>query len=153
MYKRQDSNGLLVAYGFLRNNLNEPAFSLPAIKSSPLCVRFCPLLFKRMPADKPFIDLPYILVFAIATQESVMIYTTKSVNPIAIISQIHHAELTDLTWSMDKKLCVSSRDGFVTLVHFEENEFGEKMLYEEIPETVKHCFDWMVDYRDIEAPI
>ena len=90
-----------------------------------MVVRFCPVLLKRETdddgnfIDEPFIDLPYIVAFAIATQDQVMIYTTKSTIPYAVISSIHYQELTDLAWSNNEKLMISSRDGFITLVKFE----------------------------------
>ncbi len=114
-----------VSYGFIRNDTQDPAFVLPAVKSCPLVVRFCPVLLKRETdddgnfIDEPFIDLPYIVAFAIATQDQVMIYTTKSTIPYAVISSIHYQELTDLAWSNNEKLMISSRDGFITLVKFE----------------------------------
>jgi len=56
-----------------------------------------------------------------------MIYTTKSTIPYAVISSIHYQELTDLAWYNNEKLMISSRDGFITLVKFEQNELGQKL--------------------------
>ncbi len=89
-----------------------------------MIVRFCPLLFKREPEDEPFIDLPYIVCFAVATLDQVLIYTTRSLVPFAAVSNIHLAELTDLAWMGREKLLVSSREGFVTNIMFEEGELG-----------------------------
>lgn len=90
-----------VSYGFLRHETSDPAFVLPSSKTCPIVVRFCPVLFKREEDDEPFIDLPYIVVWAIATQEQVMIYSSRSTFPFAVVSNIHYAELTDATWSTD----------------------------------------------------
>lgn len=38
------------------------------------------------------------MVFAVATLDSVLIYDTESLYPIAYIDGIHYAELTDLAW-------------------------------------------------------
>lgn len=135
-----------VSYGFVRNNLAEPAFVLPSSDSCPLGVRYNPLLFKRTEEDKPFIDLPYIVVFAIATQNELMIYTTRSLFPYAIISAIHYAELTDLTWNADK-LLVSSRDGYVTQVLFEEGELGVPLKKDELPDQFSKAFSYLDFYE------
>ena len=119
---------------------------LPSAGSCPLVVKFHPALFERKDEDKPFIDLPYIVVFAIATQDQIMIYTTRSEYPYAVIGNIHYAELTDLSWSQDK-LIASSRDGFVTLVSFDDSDLGTKLAKENIPDNVAHLFE----YLDLEA--
>ena len=56
-------------YGFLKNSINKPSFMLPGIKTHANCIRFCPLLLKlKENVDGPAIlDLPYRLVFAVAT--------------------------------------------------------------------------------------
>lgn len=131
-----------VSYGFIRNNISEPAFVLPSSGSCPLVVRFNPNLFERKDEDEPFIDLPYVIVFAIATQDQIMIYSTKSLHPLAIIGNIHYAELTDLSWS-NNKLIASSRDGFVTMVNFDENDLGQKLTKEALPDNVAHLFDYL----------
>lgn len=140
------------SYGFIRNNISEPAFILPSPSTTPLVVRFHPALFQRTPEDTPFIDLPYIIVFAIATMEDILIYSTRSLYPFATISNIHYAELTDLAWTSREhqktgksgsKLMACSRDGFITLVDFEEGELGTQMEKEEIPENVQGLFDYM----------
>lgn len=80
-------------------------------------------------AGKPAIDLPYRMIFAIATKTSVRLYDTQQKMPFAVISNIHYARLTDLTWSSDgTALIVSSFDGFCTLIIFEKGELGK--IYE-----------------------
>lgn len=45
--------------------------------------------------------------------------------PFGLISNIHYARLTDLSWSSDGKvLVVSSSDGFCTLITFSDDELG-----------------------------
>ncbi len=71
--KTWESEVEYVSYGFIWNDTQDPAFVLPAVKSCPLIVWFCPVLLKRDTdsegnfIDEPFIDLPYIIAFAIAT--------------------------------------------------------------------------------------
>jgi len=135
-----------VSYGFIRNNISEPAFVLPSAGTCPLVIRFHPGLFERKEKDEPFVDLPYIMVFAIATQDQIIVYTTRSQEPYAIIGNIHYAELTDLSWSNDK-LLASSRDGFVTLVSFDDQDLGTVLTKENIPDNVSHLFE----YLDLES--
>ena len=79
-----------------------------------------------------------------------MLYTTRSLYPFAVIGNIHYAELTDLTWQESKRLIVSSRDGFLSHIIFEEEELGTPLYYHEIPEPrVQPLFEWMEKYRDI----
>ena len=82
-----------------------------------------------------------------------MIYTTRSLYPHAVISQIHYAELTDLAWNLDKRLCVSSQDGYVTVINFDDNELGRPLQFDEIGENVRPLFDWMIHHRDLNLEI
>ena len=69
--------------------------------------------------------MPYRIIFAVATQDSVMFYDSQQELPFAQVSQIHYCRLTDITWSPDGRLLViSSSDGFATYIRFDENEFG-----------------------------
>lgn len=49
-------------------------------------------------AEEGFFKLPYRLVFAIATLNSVYIYDTECVAPIAVLAGLHYAAITDITW-------------------------------------------------------
>jgi len=44
---------------------------------------------------------------------------------------------------------ISSRDGFITLVKFDSDELGQKLLFHEIPKHVQPLFEWMQTYRDL----
>lgn len=63
-----------------------------------------------------------------------------------MIGNIHYSDLTDLAWNSNEKLMVSSRDGFITLIKFSPNEFGEVLLYEEIPKINQPLFEWMHNF-------
>ena len=43
-------------------------------------------------------SLPYRMVYAIATQDSVLIYDTQQHTPLCAISNLHYATFTDLSW-------------------------------------------------------
>lgn len=44
------------------------------------------------------IDIPYVIVFAISTIDNVMIYSTSSLSPLAVVGNIHFALINDLTF-------------------------------------------------------
>lgn len=70
--------------------------------------------------------LPYRSVFAVLTQDSVLIYDTHHDRPLVIARGLHYAGLTDCTWSVDgRQLIVSSSDGYLSILSFDEGEFGQ----------------------------
>ncbi len=78
----------------------------------------------KKPPSKP---LKYRYIFAVATLDSVVVYSTQRshVKPIAYLSNLHYAPLTDISWSKDGHfLLLSSTDGFCTIVEFEAEELG-----------------------------
>jgi chromatin assembly factor 1 subunit B len=46
----------------------------------------------------PVFALPYRIVYAVATQDAVLIYDTQQQTPLCIVSNLHFATFTDLTW-------------------------------------------------------
>ncbi|CAL4073630.1 unnamed protein product, partial [Meganyctiphanes norvegica] len=135
-----------VTYLFSRHNPSVPALYLPTDKYT-IAVRFCPLLFdlKPIPKEKQedqdeaeeyeegefwrqyrnLFELPYRMIFAVATQNGVILYDTQQGVPFAKISNIHYTRLSDLAWSDDGRLLVvSSTDGYCSLVSFSEGELG-----------------------------
>lgn len=50
------------------------------------------------PGPKPAFALPYRMVYAVATQDSVLLYDTQQKTPICIVSNLHCATFTDLAW-------------------------------------------------------
>lgn len=117
------SNATIV---FSRHNLKEPIMILPSLDECTIAIRCCPVYFElRKDGPTPIISLPYRIVFAVATQHSVLIYDTQQISPIAIISNIHYTRLTDIAWSSNGHvLVVSSTDGYCSIIHFFENELG-----------------------------
>jgi chromatin assembly factor 1 subunit B len=47
---------------------------------------------------QPAFALPYRMVYAVATQDSVLIYDTQQLTPLCIVSNLHPTSFTDLTW-------------------------------------------------------
>ncbi|KAI7786657.1 chromatin assembly factor 1 subunit B [Diaporthe eres] len=70
--------------------------------------------------------LPYRMVYAVATQDSVFIYDTQQQTPICIVSNLHCATFTDLAWAADgTTLFITSSDGFCSTVSFAPTDLGE----------------------------
>lgn len=46
----------------------------------------------------PVFSLPYRIVYAVATQDAVLLYDTQQQAPLCVVSNLHFATFTDLTW-------------------------------------------------------
>ncbi|WWD20746.1 hypothetical protein CI109_105222 [Kwoniella shandongensis] len=69
--------------------------------------------------------LPYRLLYAVACQDSVLLYDTQQAGPIAIFKGLHYAGFTDVAWSPDgQTLMLSSSDGYCSIVVFDLAELG-----------------------------
>ena len=42
--------------------------------------------------------LPYRMIYAVATQDAILVYDTQQQAPICVVSNLHYATFTDLTW-------------------------------------------------------
>ncbi|XP_027191626.1 chromatin assembly factor 1 subunit FAS2 isoform X3 [Cicer arietinum] len=120
------SESINAAYIFSRKDLSRPAIQLPCASKAVVAVRFCPVFFNlRGTNSAGLFKLPYRIVFAVATLNSLYIYDTESTSPIAVFAGLHYAPVTDITWSPDAHyLAFSSQDGFCSLVEFENGELG-----------------------------
>ena len=142
------------AYLYQRGHWTTPIMHLPCQNKPVVAVRFCPVLF-RLPsssaaitspaadaaatttAPPPFDKLPYKMVFAIATLDSVVLYDTTSFLPLGVLGNLHYDSITDLAWSPDGRfLAVSSRDCYCSIAAFAPGELGEPLPVEELPSTM-----------------
>ncbi|CAD6581065.1 MAG: hypothetical protein TREMPRED_002918 [Tremellales sp. Tagirdzhanova-0007] len=79
---------------------------------------------KEKPLGSVF-ALPYRLLYAVACQDSVLLYDTQQAGPIAIFRGLHYAGFTDVAWSPDgQALMLSSADGYCSIVVFDMAELG-----------------------------
>ncbi|XP_067676573.1 chromatin assembly factor 1 subunit B-like [Haliotis asinina] len=141
---------------FTRNCLSKPAMYLQSPQKPTVAVRPCPQLFELRKVDNTNIKdqennnlkewekystlfcLPYRVVFAVVSEDAVLLYDTQQTTPIAYISNTHYLQMTDITWSSNGQILVaSSSDGFCTLVTFEEGELGIPYVPEEKQTEVK----------------
>jgi len=117
-------------FAFTRNQLSKPAAYYPSAERYSIAVRCCPILFHLRPGQPSVYNLAYRMVFAVATQNSVLLYDTQQLDPFARIARIHYTRLTDLTWSADGRiLVISSTDGYCSIVSFGPEELGT--IYQE----------------------
>lgn len=73
----------------------------------------------------PAFGLPYRIVYAVATQDAVHVYDTQQQRPICVVSNLHYATFTDLSWSGDgQTLLMTSSDGFCSALTFAPGELG-----------------------------
>ncbi|OCB91854.1 WD40 repeat-like protein [Sanghuangporus baumii] len=65
--------------------------------------------------------LPYRMLFAVATMDTITIHDTQQASPIALLTKLHYDEFTDMAWSPDGQcLMLTSRDGYCTIVIFDQ---------------------------------
>ncbi|DBB16492.1 hypothetical protein WJX82_009453 [Trebouxia sp. C0006] len=144
-----DSPTLFTAYVYARGHWAQPFLRLPATNKAVVAVRFCPQLFSLRDCpqqdnglsgnqqQQPF-QLPYRMVFAIATLDSIIIYDTQQPTPIAVLGSLHFEAVTDLAWSCDGAfLAISSYDGYCSIASFDKGELGEFVLAADLPPHIR----------------
>ncbi|KAJ3143161.1 hypothetical protein HK100_006456 [Physocladia obscura] len=124
-----------VVYLFTRENMKgEPIARLSGFKKPAIAVRFNPILYDLKPNEEKYVGqqivLPYRMIFAVASQDSVVIYdTSRLTRPTAVISNLHYGTLTDISWSHDgNMLIMSSTDGYCSMVTFAISEIGSPQV-------------------------
>ncbi|XP_061697333.1 chromatin assembly factor 1 subunit B isoform X2 [Syngnathoides biaculeatus] len=121
-------------YIFSRKSFKRPVAHLPCPTKATLAVRCCPVYYelrtkkaedgltKALPS---LFKLPYRMVFAVASEDSIFLYDTQQALPFGLVSNIHYHTLSDLTWSRDGSfLAVSSTDGYCSFLSFSPGELG-----------------------------
>ncbi|GAM88455.1 hypothetical protein ANO11243_064880 [Dothideomycetidae sp. 11243] len=89
------------------------------------------------PGPPPVFDLPYRMVYGVATQDAVYVYDTQQKQPLCVVSNLHYATFTDLTWSTDgSMLLISSSDGFCSCLTFGPGELGT--VWQAPPPLARH---------------
>ena len=64
------------------------------------------------------LNLPYQMLFAVATVDQVLVYSTAHQKPLALFSQLHFATINDLAWRGDRELelLACSSDGYISIM-------------------------------------
>ncbi|XP_017278117.1 chromatin assembly factor 1 subunit B isoform X2 [Kryptolebias marmoratus] len=127
-------NIINTTYVFSRKSLKRPIAHLPCPTKATLAVRCCPVYFElrtkkgedgSAEALPNLFQLPYRMVFAVASEDSIFLYDTQQSLPFGLVSNIHYHTLSDLTWSGDGSfLAVSSTDGYCSFLSFSSGELG-----------------------------
>lgn len=69
----------------------------------------------------PAFALPYRIVYAVATQDAVLVYDTQQQTPLCVVSNLHYATFSDLTWYVSMGSCLISiliRIGQTMVLHY-----------------------------------
>ncbi|KAJ1972749.1 Chromatin assembly factor 1 subunit, partial [Dimargaris xerosporica] len=118
-------------FAYARDQLTSPPVAvLSGFPKPAIAVRCAPRKFclRSQPAsDLPatWMDLPYRMIIAVATQDAILLYDTQQPEPFAYLANFHYATLTDVAWSPDcRYLIMTSTDGYCSVVVFEPNELG-----------------------------
>lgn len=109
---------------FLRHQPQTPAMFINTNSKPVTVVKFCPLLFQK--ESQGLFELEYKMVFALATIDQVIIYSTESTTPMAVFGNMHFASITDLSFKKDQVLGVSSCDGFCSFIFF-NGDLGKEL--------------------------
>ncbi|CAI5760069.1 unnamed protein product [Candida verbasci] len=111
-----------VVYIYSRGSLGKsPIMKLSGFNKPTIVISFNERKFK----GGSVLDLPYYYIFAIATQESILLYSTKDFKILASVSNLHYSSITALKWIEYNKLLISSTDGFCSIVKINDDLFGE----------------------------
>ncbi|CAG8739148.1 3670_t:CDS:2, partial [Acaulospora morrowiae] len=151
---RADSTMLNTVYLFARNRLNRaPIAYLSGYRKPSIVVKCNPVLYRlrfdrqngHLQGDKSsslndsnenlnstsphnhcrLFDLPYRIIYAVATQDSIFIYDTEQYSPLAMATNLHYASISDLDWSPDgNSLLLASQDGYCSIMTFHDGELG-----------------------------
>jgi hypothetical protein len=101
---------------------------LTNLKKSPIAIRVNPTPFTLRPGPALF-TLPYRYVYAVLTLDTLFIHDTQQESAIAVVGGLHYSGLTDVSWGDDGNggavLCLSSSDGYVSVVCFAGGELGD----------------------------
>jgi chromatin assembly factor 1 subunit B len=70
----------------------------PSAAGAPVKEKIGPVAGSSQPQQAGIFALPYRLMFAVAAQDSVLLYDTQQSGPIAIFKGLHYSAFTDVAW-------------------------------------------------------
>ncbi|KAJ3272169.1 Chromatin assembly factor 1 subunit B [Terramyces sp. JEL0728] len=122
----------LTSYVFVRP-FTHPAAHLSQHQKAVIAAKFSPVKYRLRTKDLSFANTDYRYIYALATHDSVVVYDTEDMAPIAYFSKFHYASLTDISWSHDgQNLIISSIDGFCSMIEFADGELGKAIIEEKV---------------------
>lgn len=102
---------------------------LPSLDECTIAIRCCPVYFElRKNGPTSTMALPYRIIFAVATQHSILIYDTQQISPIAVISNIHYTRLTDIAWFVEDFFFFMARSSHKRYKHIQSFFIGLAMV-------------------------
>ncbi|KAK2749892.1 hypothetical protein FQN57_005309 [Myotisia sp. PD_48] len=105
------------------------------------------------PPQSPAFSLPYRIVYAVATQDAVLVYDTQQQTPLCVVSNLHFATFTDLTWSNDGlTLIMSSSDGFCSTLSFSPGELGQIYTMEKAHPSISTAVPSSASTTPLQTP-
>lgn len=133
------SSRVNTVFAFARGSWDEPVAHYPCGEKASIGVRFCPKLYECQPGvENTALDLPYRMLFAVTTLNAILVYDTNQAAPVAVISNIHFDQLTDVAWTADgDKLVVCSIDGYVSIVAFSPGVLGKQLEGSKLPAVLR----------------
>ena len=106
-------------YVFRRSDLDKcrPHVLIPSTKAT-ILVRSSPVVYSlREDVEENFLGLPYRVIFAIMTVDTVILHDSQSRAPFMYVDNLHYDNLTSLCWTPDgKSMVVSSMEGYNTFI-------------------------------------
>lgn len=130
-----DDKAMNSVYIYSRRNLNKPIVHLPGFKKPATIISFSPVRYVNS-VTTPVFNLPYKMIFTVATQDSVIVYDTANLQPLGVVSSLHYSVITDVTWDINgQQVVVSSTDGFCSIIKFDDGVFGDVYEGASVPIT------------------
>lgn len=133
IWKNENNEEVNCVHIFHRANLlkgiNKPIATIPNLKKRCLCVSFNKNYYQRnsaTTASSNLFLLDYKMVFAIATDDEIMIYETDNLNCLMRIKNLHYYTIYDISWNAEgDKIIICSKDGFMSAIDLKNYRFGE----------------------------
>lgn len=115
----EDDNTVFV---HTRAGLNkQPIAHLSGLRKPAIAVAFSPIVYQVDTSKPQVFTMDYKMVFAVATQDAVVVYDTQSFQPLGYTTNLHYSTITDLCWNTDgQSIIVTSADGFCSSILFDD---------------------------------
>ncbi|QWU89994.1 hypothetical protein CA3LBN_004352 [Candidozyma haemuli] len=112
---------------------NPPVCYLSGFDKPAIAVRFSPILYKSdLDTSELVFDLPHKMIFAVATQNSVIVYDTEHFKPLGLSKNLHYSTITDITWSSDgNSIIITSAEGFCSIMLLSDGILGTPLQVQE----------------------
>lgn len=110
---------LNAVYVHVRSGLSRsPVCYISGFDKPAIAIRFSPVLYELdHDVNDTMFKLPHKMIFAVATQNSVVIYDSQHLRPLGLLKNLHYSTITDIAWSSDgKSIIVTSAEGFCSIV-------------------------------------